>query len=799
MIVAGIRFTGNMSAGLVFLIAIVAAIGVLLYYLRETRHLDAPARYLLPGLRATAIAVAILTLTGPVWHRSVTVGTLGRVVFAVDVSESMSVNDSEGDPDSPDRLRRAVTLLAGEGEQLGWVEMLSQTHDVEVIAFSSGSPTVVSLPNKQAETRPRGRQAKQTSGKPSLETLIAESAYTDLASAIKSSVTSMSPLLAGDRSPNPKQEAEDVQRGAIVLFSDGRDNVGDSPVDASKRASALGVSVFTIGMGREDESMDVGITAVEHPANVAAEGSMSGEIDLHLFGVEGRRLNVQIETADGEVVWSELVTASQGMRMSVPFELDVESLVSRIGSNTPRGISRSSVVLDLRARVSLGGSDSLDTNSRNDSKPFRVAASTRDRRLLILDGSSRWETRYLRNLFARDPSWKVDTVLFGPGTDEPRLIRGERPGLFPANANAIGRYDAIVMGEIPSNQFESFDGDLIRQFVSRGGGLIVVDGGYDQIRRIASSDFGELLPVSYPGKSIIKVKMIRPTRAGVDQPLMSLTSDREESAEFWEALPPPASANRVHPKPGAEVWGEVVDDQGVSSPWLSTSLFGSGRVFHLSSDQTWRWRYKVADRIHARFWNQLLTAVMQPPYSASDDYVSIGTDKIEYDNGEPTVIRARVQGPNGKPISDATVDALVIRENQTVATIPLAIDDPNRGSYRGEAVFSESGKYDIRIRASGFDTRSLQASTPVWVFPKDSAEWNRISLDRKTMELIAKHGNGEYFHESSSASVLDQLRPLSSGQTMESEFLLWQSYYWFIAIIGLLTAEWYLRKRSGLV
>jgi hypothetical protein len=34
---------------------------------------------------------------------------------------------------------------------------------------------------------------------------------------------------------------------------------------------------------------------------------------------------------------------------------------------------------------------------------------------------------------------------------------------------------------------------------------------------------------------------------------------------------------------------------------------------------------------------------------------------------------------------------------------------------------------------------------------------------------------------------------------VETETVLWQSYWWFSAVLSLLTIEWILRKRLGLV
>ena len=92
--IASIRFAGDLHPTLVFAAAAVAAAIVYWIYFRESRSVAAPLRYFLPALRAAAVAFTILILAGPVWHRRQVVGTLGRVVFAVDASESMSMTDS---------------------------------------------------------------------------------------------------------------------------------------------------------------------------------------------------------------------------------------------------------------------------------------------------------------------------------------------------------------------------------------------------------------------------------------------------------------------------------------------------------------------------------------------------------------------------------------------------------------------------------------------------------------------------------------------------------------------------------
>jgi hypothetical protein len=305
--------------------------------------------------------------------------------------------------------------------------------------------------------------------------------------------------------------------------------------------------------------------------------------------------------------------------------------------------------------------------------------------------------------------------------------------------------------------------------------------------------------VEYTDENPMPIQSIRPSRMGLDHPLLNLWGEKKDLTEFWEKLPSPPLAPRIRAREGAEVWADAVATDGRESPWLITRLFGGGRVFYVSTDQTWRWRYKVADRFHARFWNQLLHAVMQPPYSASDDYVALGTDKIEYDVGQSATVRVRLQDTSGKPVGDATVDALLISEDRVIATVPLTVDDPARGTYRAQTPPMESGAYDIRIRASGFDANALQATTPIWVGTRDTVELDRVSLDKNSLVQITETAGGVYLHESSGEKILETLQPLSSGTVVESDILVWQSFYWFWTILLLLATEWWMRKRAGLV
>ena len=47
--------------------------------------------------------------------------------------------------------------------------------------------------------------------------------------------------------------------------------------------------------------------------------------------------------------------------------------------------------------------------------------------------------------------------------------------------------------------------------------------------------------------------------------------------------------------------------------------YGFGQVFYVGLDSTWRWRYRIGDLYHHRFWSQAIRWAANPPEEARAD------------------------------------------------------------------------------------------------------------------------------------------------------------------------------------
>jgi hypothetical protein len=225
--------------------------------------------------------------------------------------------------------------------------------------------------------------------------------------------------------------------------------------------------------------------------------------------------------------------------------------------------------------------------------------------------------------------------------------------------------------------------------------------------------------------------------------------------------------------------------------------FGAGRVYYQGFDDSWRWRFEVADLYHVKFWNQLASFVAESPFAARDKYVQVDAGQLTYQPGAQADLRARLRGIDGKPVTDAAVSAVLFRDGAKVATIPLTADEG--GLYRGKSAALEPGNYEMALETAALPEGEVKAKAQFKVAPRENLERTMLALNETLLRQVSVASGGEYFREEKVDDLLAKLAPLSSGEVIESDTVLWQSWWWFLPIVLLLTVEWIVRKRAGML
>lgn len=792
-----LQFTGMLplwlGLGLAALVSLLSFRG----YLRETRGLSGSLRWLLPTLRSTAFLLGVLILTGPVLHHRTIVGEPGRLDVYLDASASMQLTDRQ----MPAAERVAVA------HALGWLDpgqtqpddpsvrdalkMFDETPRWQRLeqALTSGERSVLAKLQDQHDVHLHLLRGTEVTAVPSEvlagsssvggQSLFNEfSATTDLGSALKAATGS------GTR-----------KDAVALLLTDGRHNSGDSPVTVARELAAAGGRVVTVAVGASEDPPDLAILKLEHPQSVFRRDQVRGVLVLHDRAPAGAPFVLQIRSGN-DVLWQQQALATGAGERRIDFSFAVNELVERLAETAPEGITLNTVPLDLTAAITpLADEASVENNEA----ALRLSAVVQRQRVLLLDGRSRWETRYLRNLFERDEQWELNAVLAGPGTQQAELVRGTAAGQFPENRDQLFGYDLVILGELQQSLLSTAEQRWLRDFVDlRGGGLIVIDGQRGTLPEFAPETLGDLMPVSWQQTPPVAAVALRLTDRGATEPMLRVEREDEKNRSFWTRLPPPQALVPVQALPGAEVLVEA-EVPGATLPVLVTRRSGAGQVLYLATDETWRWRYKSADLWHQRIWNQLARSVMARSFSVSSEYLAVDSGPVTYQEGQAVDVRIRLQDAQGRPALQATADALVWRDGRVAATVSLTPDEHVPGIYRGRVSGLSRGEYEVSVQAAGYSTDALRARSRFAVIGETVLELREGSANVELLRELAAVGGGEFLREEDLPRLPEILSVYSNGRIVESDSLLWQSYWWFSAMLLLLTCEWLLRRQAGLM
>ena len=768
--------------------AAVVLLTIFLYWRRQ--GLPTWVRITLAATRLVVLGLIVAFLFEPTATVTQTHTEKRRLPVLIDVSESMSVKDQRkrsedvGDAaaalgilplsSTPEEANR--TAMALSDKQRGAVAGASRLDLATNLLSNSAKPMLESLgEDLDISYHAFGANLRQLGdgkhgGAASLTALKADAPETSITSALETVArTERGAPLAG-----------------IVMLTDGLDTSSRRVEEVAHDLGVRGIPVYTVPVGIADPD-DVSIRNVIMQEVAFTGDKVPVRVQIQSKGYEKRVTDLTV-LLDGRGVARKRVTLEGGLQFEeVFFNVDV----------TEKGAVRIEVAIEPFADESTAANNRVKRSIRVVNEKINV---------LCIEGSARWEYRYLSAMLKRDP--RINATFIATRA-QPELAQNsdEFIAKFPEDPEEAFAYDLVILGDVDPAFFsrESFQRleELVRE---RGGSLLMLCGARHAPVSYGGTPLERMLPVTFdPAGTWEDVNdSVYPvlTPEGRSSLVMTLENDREQNDLLWSRVAP---LDRIPPllapRPGATVLAELSDSQARTEryPLVAWQRYGAGKCMMMASDRLWLLRFKTGDKYHWRVWSQCIQFLTLSRLMGEHKRIRIETDRATYPVGGQVMLYANLLDDNFEPLSQPgfEVEVSALGDDGSASTtqrVTLRPDVSTPGLYEGYFSPSRAGGYLV---AASANDRTLSNATEFQVTDiKPELANTDMQLDH--LRRIADLSGGACLSTLELQKLPSLLKLEPHATTIRTQHPLWNLGLIIWLLAGLVGFEWILRRKYDL-
>ncbi|MFO0947531.1 MAG: glutamine amidotransferase [Planctomycetota bacterium] len=559
----------------------------------------------------------------------------------------------------------------------------------------------------------------------------------------------------------------------ILLFSDGTNTSGTSPLSVARQIGSQKVPIYAFGFGREtasDQVRDIAARAILTNATTFAKNKLTVRGEFQASGYANQAINVRLLFDGAEKARGVLNLSSDAGR----------GMIELAGVPEVPG----EVKITLEAQTQPG--ELLPGN--NQASTF-VTVLAGGLSVLEIEGKYRyWEPKFLRWALDQSPDIELSQLFL--------LDNAGREETIPPEVFAPGRFDVIILGDVNSNRFKPEQLKTLAELVSKGTGLLMM-GGYESFGPggWGNTPLADVLPVVMRPADRQKTEALKmqPTAAGLRHFILRLAPNEEANAAVWKELRPlDGGSSFTGLKPNALPLAASAD----GTPLLVAEDVGAGRSLAFVGDTTWRWRKDEKGILaHARFWRQLILWLAHKE-DATGNEIRVRLPSRRLASGQKLPVEVEVIGEGGKNLSDGNVQAVVATPSGT--EVPFRCFSTERPIEPRISKPRARRLHPSRGRHQGLD-RSRDKS--VQVLGAHGGSGDAAACRRSlTLRSLATTTGGEFHTPEELPRFLESLkkRDLNLEVSQPIREPLWDRASVLFLFVALLSAEWFLRKRKGL-
>ncbi len=547
---------------------------------------------------------------------------------------------------------------------------------------------------------------------------------------------------------------------AAILFSDGIFNQGRNPVFMSRQ---LGIPVFTVALGDTSRMKDLVVQNIVTNATGYLNTPHSLDVSVLNQGFEGETFQVQL-LSDGEVLQSETVTASEERAThSVSFDLQLKE----------EGLQQFEVFIPAKQD---------EWTEANNRQPTSIEVLDNKQSILSLAYEIHPDVRLIRSLLLQDENTQLSTRTWLGGN---RFIEDD----LNIDSDTL---DLVVLQGYPVQGISSSLESQVETILENVPAIILPTPG-SMLDNLPTSV--SILPISNPqNNSVVEVNPV-PVVESTEHPVMELP---EVSYNRLPSVYSPIQGLEL--APGTTVlYNSRYQGTGTNQPLVAVQQVGNLRRAQLNAFGWFRIAQSTNPQTQEFVQELIYNTVSWTAAQPDNRRLKIEPVQTVFTGDEPVEFNAFLTNESGEIEEEGVITVTV--SGGELDSRPYNMDNIGGGQYQLEVGALPKGVYQYEATAKK-GNRTIDTQQGEFSVTGSNIEYVNTIRDDNLLSQIASETGGIFYTYQNAGSLwqdMDDRDLLEQKETMETQlFYPHQHPLWFIIVILLLGAEWFLRKYVAL-
>ncbi|MFC1499249.1 glutamine amidotransferase, partial [Verrucomicrobiota bacterium] len=353
---------------------------------------------------------------------------------------------------------------------------------------------------------------------------------------------------------------------------------------------------------------DIRIDAVKTKRRVTVGWNTEMEAVISGEGTKGGAINVELYKNNKRIQSLPTVLPSEGGTKKVVFPL----------SHPEIGVFNYQVSIPLLPK---------EANTNDNSYMVNVRVVDTKNRVLYVEGTPRWESKYLSRILKG--SERITPLIFIQGPNKKFIIIGNRGSMTTdMKASQLAFFKVVIIGNLTAEELTEERAENLVKYTEEGGSLVLL-GGFKAWgpEGLWETSLAKVMPFKGHNPELQEGNFpMKLTDAGLSHPAFA------GDPEFWKTIPPVLSifpGAKLAPAANALIVAQSAEGL---EPVIVTHRYGQGKVLAILTDSLWKWKLSPTEKDaqpYERFWHQMMTW-LEPTDTgegAAHAYLEVFTDR----------------------------------------------------------------------------------------------------------------------------------------------------------------------------